>query len=115
MAAPTALATLGRYDLAGDPRRVPDYVSACVLAASTAEAIAVPAGAKIVRLAATADVYYSFSDDATVPADTDDGTACELVKQQGAPEWLIVPPDATSLSVIGATADTIVTASFYKA
>ncbi len=72
----------------------------------------IPAGAAYVRLAATADIYYSFSGNAAVPGDVDDGSACELIKQQGGAEFLIIPPGATALSVISAGTP-IVTASFY--
>jgi hypothetical protein len=105
-----------------NPVDAPTYVSARALAANTAENITIPAGqgngtgaggiASFVRLAGTADFYYSFTGAASVPVDTDDGSACELIKAQGDPVWLKVPPGATALSVVSATT-AIVTASFY--
>lgn len=88
------------------------YVSSKLLAAATAESITIPAGAVYVRIVATADIYYSFSTTATVPGDVDDGSACELLKTSGDPEWRLVPSGASALSVISATTP-IVTASFY--
>jgi hypothetical protein len=96
------------------PRNPPAYVSARVLAASVAESITIPAKAQSVRLAATADTYYSFTTAATVPVDTDDGTSFELLKQQGNAEWLTIPPGASAISVISAGTP-VVTASFYTA
>lgn len=105
-----------------NPRNVATYISARALAAGAAESItipqgsasaAAPAGAAYVRVAGTADFYYSFFGAATVPADTDDGSACELIKAQGDAEWLAIPAGATTLSVISA-AICIVTASFYS-
>jgi hypothetical protein len=60
-----------------------DWVDAKVLAASTAEAIAVPSGAKKVIFSATIDFYARYNaalagTAAAVPTDTSDGTACEL-------------------------------------
>lgn len=121
---PNRLSVVDFNDPSGNPHNVPAYVSARVLAANTAESITVPAGvsaagaplgiAAYVRIAVTADTYYSFSGVATVPVDTDDGTACELIKAQSDPEWRLVPPGATALSVISAAIGTV-TASFYLA
>jgi len=97
-----------------NPRSAPSYVSSRLLAAATAESIAIPAGSAYVRLAGTADFFYVFgAGPATVPGDVDDGTACELAKQQGDAEWIIIPPAATTMSVIS-SGTPIVTASFYK-
>lgn len=112
MATQNHLGTVNVGDIGDNPRIVPTYVSARLLGASVAESITVPAGAAYVRLAATADTFYSFSGAATVPGDIDDGSACELMKAQGEAEWLIVPPGATTISVISAGTP-IVTASFY--
>jgi hypothetical protein len=119
---PNRLTIVDRAGPGGNPVNPPTYVSARVLAANTAESITVPAGvsptgaalgiASYVRIAVTADTYYSFSGAATVPVDTDDGTACELLKAQSEPEWRLVPPGATALSVISAAIGTV-TASFY--
>lgn len=107
----------------GNPVDPPAYVSARVLAANTAENITIPPGvnasgqpegiASYVRIAANADVFYSFSGAASVPAaDIDDGSASELIKVQGDAVWRKVPPGATALSVVSAGV-AIVTASFY--
>lgn len=97
-----------------NPRSAPTYVCARLLAANTHEEITVPAKAAYVRLAATDNIYYIFGANAAVPGDIDDGSACELLKTQGDAEYLIIPPGATSLSVISAGTP-IVTASFYTA
>lgn len=119
---PNRLTAVSFNEPGENPRNVPSYVSARALAANTAESITIPqgsasaaaaAGAAYVRLAGTADFYYSFSGTATVPVDTDDGSACELIKTQGDPEWLVIPSGATALSVISA-GTAIVTASFYS-
>jgi hypothetical protein len=61
-----------------------DWVDAKVLAASTAEYVNVPTGAKYVIFSSTDDFYVKYNavqagtSAATVPADTADGTACEL-------------------------------------
>lgn len=112
MAVPAHLGAVD-VDVPGDnPRNIPGYVSARLLAAATAESFTIPATALYVRVAATADIFYSFTGVATVPGDVDDGTACELIKVNSDPEWLIVPPGATALSVIS-SGTPIVTASFY--
>jgi len=109
-----SLATICVEEPGCNPRSAPSYVSSRLLAAATAESITIPAGSAYVRLAGTADFYYVFgAGPATVPGDIDDGTACELVKQQGDADWLIIPPGATTMSVISAGTP-IVTASFYK-
>ncbi len=125
MTTPNRLSVVSFNDLEGNPRNVPSYISARVLAANTAENITIPPSLKAdgvttvgvaayVRLAGTADFYYSFSGAATVPVDTDDGSACELIKAQGDAVWLLVPPTATVLSVISAAIATV-TASFLLA
>jgi hypothetical protein len=60
-----------------------DWVDAKVLAANTAEAIAVPTGAKVAIFSCTTDFYARYNATAAgtaaaVPTDTSDGTACEL-------------------------------------
>lgn len=98
------------------PRKPPglDCVNARLLAAATAENIAVPGAganaANYVRLAATADIYVNFSGAAAVPGDVTDGTASELIPA-GKPEWYYVK-GVTNISVISAVTP-IVTASFY--
>jgi hypothetical protein len=121
---PNRLTAVDFNEPGGNPVDPPAYVSARVLAANTAENITIPAGvsaagaalgiASYVRLAGNADFYYSFAGAASVPVDTDDGTACELIKVQCDAEWRKVPPGATVLSVISAGV-CIVTASFYLA
>jgi hypothetical protein len=111
-ATPGLLTTVPFNEPGTNPVDPPAYVSARVLAANTAESITIPAHGNFVRLAGNADFYYSFSGTATVPVDSDDGTACEMIKQQGDAEWRKVPAGATALSVIAA-GTAIVTASFY--
>lgn len=108
---PGNLAVVQQQDPGSNPYNAPAYVSARALAASTAETITVPANATKVRLAGTADFYYSMSGVAVVPVDADDGSSNELVKQQGSAEWRTCQGVA-SISVISATT-AIVTASFY--
>lgn len=111
-ATPGNLAVDARAPEPGDnPVNAPSYVSARVLAANTAESITVPPGAHYVRLAGTDNFYYSFTGAAAVPVDTDDGTACELIKQQGGAEWRTCQGVA-AISVISAGTP-VVTASFY--
>lgn len=112
MAAVSRLSTIP-FNIPGlNPVNVPGYVAARLLGASTAESITIPSGGVYVRLAGTSDFFYSFSTTATVPGDTDDGTACELIKGNGGAEWRLVPNGATALSVIS-SGTPIVTASFY--
>lgn len=112
-ATPDRLSTVPFNEPGDNPRAVPAYVSSRLLAATTAESITIPPGSAYVRVAATDNIYYSFTGVATVPGDIDDGTACELLKSQSNVDWLIVPSGATALSVISAGTP-IVTASFYK-
>ena len=113
-ATPNRLTTVPYNEPGDNPVDPPAYVSARVLAANTAEPITIPSGAQFVRLAGTVDFFYSFSTAATVPVDTDDGSACELIKAQGGgAEWRKVPSSATALSVITAGTGTV-TASFYS-
>ena len=84
-----------------------DYVNARVLAANTAETIAIPTGAKYVLFSADGDFYVRSNDTATIPAaDVADGTAAILNPTLRSLETV------TSLSVI-ASAARIVTAAFY--
>ena len=84
-----------------------DYTDTRVLAASTAEAHAVPAGAKTVIFKATGDFYVNaFGTAAVAIADVIDGTASELNPQRRS---LV---GVTTLSII-APAITTVTMSFY--
>lgn len=118
-ATPNRISSVEMHEPGQNPRNVPAYISARALSANTAESITIPTNTPgdlqkvaYVRIAGTVDFYYSFSGVATVPVDTDDGTACELIKAQGDAEWLMIPSGATALSVIAA-ATAIVTASFY--
>lgn len=118
-ATPNRLTAVSLKEPGINPRNVPAYVAARALAANTAESITVPSVAApntiaYVRIAATADLYYSFAGVATVPGDTDDGSACELLKLNGGAEYLMIPPGASALSVISAGTP-VVTASFYTA
>jgi hypothetical protein len=97
------------------PRNVPLCNNAAVLAAATAENIAVPASdptaANFVRIAATDHIYVKFDGTATVPGDTTDGTASELIPL-GTVAWYYVRGVA-NISVISAGTP-VVTASFYQ-
>jgi hypothetical protein len=99
------------YDVGSKPRRPAgaDCVNAVALAAATAESITVPATASIVRLVATLDSYVKFTGTATVPVDTVDGTASELMPA-GKEQWYYIK--GLTISVISAGTP-IVTASFY--
>jgi D-arabinose 1-dehydrogenase-like Zn-dependent alcohol dehydrogenase len=84
------------------------YVNARVLAASTAESLAVPAGARYVLLTANADFWADFTTTAAIPAtDITDGSSPLLNPSLRALEG------TTTISVISATV-CIVTAEFYK-
>lgn len=101
--------------------RCPDHVDALVLAANTAEAIAVPtratqAGgtqrATHVLLNSTADIYARYNaaaagTAAAVPTDTTDGTACELN-----PAMRFLGSSVAEISVISESACKV-TAAFY--
>jgi hypothetical protein len=91
-----------------------DGVNALSLAANVAETVTIPTGANIVRIAATADIYIKAGGTATVPGDTTDGTASELIKTSGgAAEWRHLQ-GVSSLSVITAAAGGgIATFTFY--
>lgn len=99
------------------PRNFPaaDCVLARLLAASTAESITVPGtlatAAKYVRISATDDIFISFTTTATVPGDTVDGTASELLSKYKGEHWFFCA-GVTTISVISAGTP-IVTASFY--
>lgn len=93
------------------PHTPSNYVLARALSANAAESIAVPTGGRYVRLATTVNAYYSHVTTATVPGDTTDGTACELISASGPPEWRYIG-GVTTISVISA-ATCILTASFF--
>lgn len=107
-----ALAVMSAKEPGDNPRGPAGYVSARVLAANVAKTITVPAKAQYVRLAGTADFFFSFSAAATVPVDDDTGASFELVKQQGSAEWYLIPPSTATISIVSAGTP-IVTASFY--
>lgn len=56
----------------------PNSVNGVVLAASVAESITIPTGAKHVLFSATADFYANYSTTATVITDTTNGSGSEL-------------------------------------
>lgn len=90
---------------------VPAYVLARALAASTAEAMTVPAGAQYVFLIHNGTATYArFDATATVPGDTTDGTASMLIPATGL--WVSLE-GVTTVSVISAGTP-IVTATFFK-
>ena len=84
----------------------PDYVCARVLAAGVAESVTVPTGARYAVFSSTGDFYARFTGTATVPVDTDDGTASELNPGIRDVSGL------TTLSVISAGTPTV-TVAFY--
>lgn len=91
--------------------RPSDYVSARVLAANASEQITVPEGATHVLLQGTADFYaaYGANPTAVIPSDTDDGTSNELN-----PTMRFLGRGVfAKIAVISATANAIVTASFW--
>jgi hypothetical protein len=90
------------------PRPPPTSVMARSLAASVAESIAVPSGAKYVIFGANGIFYAHCYTTATVPSDTTDGTASEA-----SPAGYELPAEVTTISVI-APAAAIVTAAFYS-
>lgn len=122
MATANRLTTINHNEPGYNPLDPPTYVSARVLAAGVAESITIPQGsagagtvAQYVRIAGNADIYYSFSGAAAVPAaDVDDGTASEMIPNACGGQWRKIPPTATLLSVVCAGA-AIVTAAFYVA
>lgn len=85
----------------------PGYVNARVLAASTAETITPPGGAKFVVFSANADFYVNYTTTAAIPTDTTDGSAAELN-----PSVRDIT-GVTAISVISAGV-CIVTAAFYS-
>jgi len=87
-----------------------DYVDARVLAADTAESIAVPAGAKFCTLTADGEFYFNTRAAAAKPAaDISNGSASRVGDPNGTN--IIVTP-ADNISVI-ATGARIVTATFW--
>jgi hypothetical protein len=66
-----------------------------------------------VRIAATADIYVSFTGTAAIPGDVTDGTASELLPYSRGDHWFYIR-GVTAISVISATTP-VVTASFYFA
>jgi hypothetical protein len=103
------------FNPSSSPTRVPstDGVMARSLAAATAESIAVPGGARYVRLAATQDIFATYrSGIATIPGDVTDGSASELLPY-GREHWRFLGSEVTSISVIGSSTP-IVTATFFK-
>lgn len=93
-------------------RHAPGYVLSVLLAAATAEAFAVPAGAQYVFIqsAAPTTTFVKFDGTATVPGDVIDGSASEMVQSNGSLYYL---EGVTSISVIS-SGTPIVTAAFYK-
>lgn len=105
------------FNPGSSPTRIPstDGVMARALAAATAEAIAVPSGARYVRLVATQDIYATYgstNSTAAIPGDTTDGSASELLPY-GRDHWRFLGSDITGISVI-ASSTPIVTATFFK-
>lgn len=84
-----------------------DSVMTRVLAASTAETITVPSGARIAVFSANVDFFANVTTTATVPADTTDGTSSILNPVARSVSGV------TSISVITAASSGIVQAAFY--
>jgi hypothetical protein len=91
------------------PRPIPSVVNANSLAASVAESITVPTGARYVLFSCTANFYINCYTTATVPGDTTDGTASDL----NPAGYQLTPNEAVTLSVISPSA-CVITASFYS-
>jgi hypothetical protein len=94
-----------------------DGVNALALGAGVAENLTIPAGANVMYLAATADVYVNARAVATVLGDTTDGSASMLIKLNGGPQWFNLtgiadPLVSKTISVICVGA-AIVSAAFY--
>lgn len=105
-----------QFDLADAPYNFPsaDGVNALSLAANVAETLTIPAGAHLVKINGTADFYLKANAVATVPGDTVDGTAAELVKYNGGTDTWRTLSGVTSLSLITpVVGGAVVTASFY--
>jgi hypothetical protein len=105
------------FDPGSSPTRVPssDGVMARALSAAAAENIAVPTGARYVRLVATQDIFVTYGSTASVaaiPGDVTDGTASELLPY-GREHWRFLGSDVTGISVI-ASSSPIATATFFK-
>ena len=102
--------------LAGSGARRPsDYVSARA-AVTTSEQVTIPDGADIVVLSAALPFHVAFGANPTaaVPADTDDGTAGELVNPASPIEArTFIVTDVPKLALAAASA-TMITASFYS-
>lgn len=102
--------------LAGSGARRPsDYVSART-AVTASEQITVPEGADIVILSGDLPFYAAFGANpaATVAADTDDGTASELVAPDTPVESRSFIVTGTAKIAVAADSAAKVTASFYK-
>ena len=95
------------------------YVDARVLSATTAEEITIPAGATHVILDGSGAFNYLFlasgsSSHATIPADTDDGTACAQINPNtDSQSRTFLCKNYAKISVISSGTPTV-TAEFYK-
>lgn len=104
------------FELTDQPVNPAGYVNALALAANVAENMATPdTKAYLVRIAGTADIYIGWTATATVPGDTTDGSASELVKVNGGSEtWRMVTGIASFSVITAAAGGAVVTASFYS-
>lgn len=96
-------------------RRPADYVSARA-DVTVSEQFTVPEGATVVILSGTGVFHAAFGSNptATVPADTDDGTACELINPAAPAKdrtFIVVPGEKIA---VAASESVLVTASFYS-
>ena len=87
-----------------------DYTDAKALAANTAEAFTVPAGATVVRFSSATGFYANFTTTATVPGDTTDGSASAYIPAGEVERYI---NGVAAISVIW-SANTVVTASYFK-
>lgn len=102
-----------KYNTSTLIRAVPASVMARVLAASTAETITAPAGARFVLFSSTCDFYALTGGTATVPsADVTNGSASEL--NPAAYALYGSAGEVSSISVITSATSCILTAAFYK-
>jgi hypothetical protein len=101
----------------GQPIRGPSTDGVMARAAATAaEMIVVPTGAKYVRLASNGDFYALFASTtgvATVATDTSNGSACEIFPYANGEHWRFINGVAGISVITPSTAASVITASFF--
>jgi hypothetical protein len=102
-------------NVAGGGRTPSGYVQARA-AVTSSEQITVPAGATHVIFSATGAFHVAFGADptATVPADTDDGTASELVNPATPSESRTFYISGVAKIAVAAASSVMITAAFFK-